>query len=236
MKVRVMSLYFSGFTPEALEFLSELAQNNTKEWYDAHKPMYEKLLKNPSLGLLDVMSERFEDLGLAYLSTPKVSLFRQHRDTRFSNNKNPYKTNYGMHFPYYHHATKTKPINAPGLYIHIEPKQMFMGGGLYMPMPESLKLIRERIADEWQILEAIVENPLFKAEFPRGLYGESTSRVPRGYEQDHPGAQYLKLKQFLVECTLKEEELYTEQIIDIIEAKSLALAPLLEYITEALES
>lgn len=231
-----MSLYFSGFTPAALQFLEDLAKNNTREWFAEHKPDYEHLLKNPSLGLVDVMNERFEDLGLAFVSTPKASLFRIHRDTRFSKDKSPYKTNCGISFPYHARRQDTTAVNSPGLYLHIAPQELFVAGGLYMPMPEQLKAIRERIADEWQILESILRQPMFMAEFPSGLHGEMLKNIPRGYEKDHPGEQYLRLKQYLVECPLRPEAIFTEQIIDIIEAKSIAIAPLLQYLTEAISA
>mgnify|MGYP000600212678 CR=1 FL=1 len=124
-----MSLYFSGFTPAALQFLEDLAKNNTREWFAEHKPDYEHLLKNPSLGLVDVMNERFEDLGLAFVSTPKASLFRIHRDTRFSKDKSPYKTNCGISFPYHARRQDGTAVNSPGLYLHIAPQELFVAGG-----------------------------------------------------------------------------------------------------------
>lgn len=226
---------YSVFTPASIDFLSQLRENNTKEWFAERKSDYEQLVKQPSLSLISVMNERFEDLGVPYISSPKASMFRIHRDTRFSKNKAPYKTNIGLFFPYIRQKTEKKPIEAPGLYVHIEPNEMFIGGGLYMPTPEQLRAIRERIADEWKDLEAIIKHPLFLNEFPDGLRGEQLQRIPRGFPADHAAGDLLRLKQYLVMCTLNQGQIFTEQIIDVIEAKSLALAPLLEYFVEAIE-
>jgi uncharacterized protein (TIGR02453 family) len=229
-----MSDIFSGFKPAALDFLKELSENNTKEWFATRKPEYEKLIKQPSLALIAVMNERFEDLGVPYVSTPKTSMFRIHRDTRFSKNKAPYKTNIGLFFPFVLHKSDNRPVESPGLYVHIEPNELFIAGGLYMPMPEQLREIRERISVQWRELAAIIQHPIFLNEFPDGLQGERLQRVPRGYPSDHPAADFLRMKQYLVSRKLTQGEIFTEQIIDTIEAKSLALVPLLEYCTESL--
>lgn len=231
----MMMEHYIGFTPATIEFLSQLRENNTKEWFAERKPDYERLVKQPSLSLIAVMNERFEDLGVPFISTPKASMFRIHRDTRFSKNKAPYKTNIGLFFPYIRRKTENRPIEAPGLYIHIDSTEMFIGGGLYMPMPEQLRGIRERISEEWKEFGEIITHPIFLNEFSEGLRGERLQRVPRGFPSDHEAGELLKMKQYLVTCKLTEGQVFTEQIIDIIEAKSLALAPLLEYFVEAIE-
>ncbi len=229
-----MASHFSGFTPATVNFLRDLKSNNVKSWFDAHKSDYEKYVKEPSLALIATMNERFADLGVPYISTPKASMFRIYRDVRFSKNKDPYKTNIGLFFPFSHKNLDNRPVEAPGVYLHIDPDEIFIGGGLHMPMPEQLRSIRERIADEWKDLEAITKSPKFLSEFPKGLRGESLQRVPRGYAQDHPAADLLKLKQFGASAKISEKEIATEQIIDIIESKSLTIAPLLVFLAEAL--
>lgn len=226
---------FLGFTPATIEFLNELSKNNTKEWFTEHKSDYEKFVKQPSLSLIDVMNERFEDLHIPYLSTPKISMFRIYRDIRFSKNKEPYKTNIGLFFPYVK-KTQNRPVESTGIYLHLDPTEIFLVGGLYMPLPDQLRGIRERISDEWQAFEAIVKHPVFLGAFPDGLKGETLQRVPRGYPADHPAADLLRMKQYIVSCKVTEGEIFTEQIIDTIEAKSIAVAPLLEYLDEAMYS
>ena len=229
-----MSNHVSGFTSATVNFLSELSKNNNRDWFNEHKSDYEKYVKEPSLALIDVMNDRFDDLGVPYISTPKASMFRIYRDTRFSKNKDPYKTNIGLFFPYVRQKSENRPVEAPGIYLHIDANEVFIAGGLYMPLPDQLRAIRERISDESKEFLSIVKKPRFLQEFPAGLTGDTLQRVPRGFAADHPNADLLKMKQYLVSSQVNQEEIFTEQIIDTIEAKSLALAPLLTYFEEAI--
>ena len=223
------------FTYELKSFLTELKSNNNKDWFHANKSVYEKVMKNPSREFVEFMRIRFSSLGLPYIADVKKSLFRVNRDIRFSNNKEPYKTNLGIYFPYTQSQTLAKASYTVGIYMHIDTDQCFIGGGIHMPEPPALKAIRTRISEEWQDLEKIFAKPQFKKEFSSILEGESLKTMPRGYSADHPKADWLKLKEFLAMCYVPEIDIYSDRIAQILEKKAVAIAPFLEYLLEAIE-
>lgn len=226
-----MTSHFSGFPRECFDFLRELRENNNRDWFAAHKSDYEHLLREPAKLLIAVMAERFTMLELPFEADSRRSMFRINRDTRFSKDKSPYKTNVGIIFPYVEGAAK--PVERSGMYLHIESGQNFVAGGLYMPMPAQLKAIRARINHEWELLGAATSFMEFTEEFPSGLQGEKLRLVPAGYDRDHPGAHYLRMKQYITSCEIPESVLITEEIIDVLERKAFALAPLCEFLGEA---
>lgn len=125
------------------------------------------------------------------VADPKVSLFRQFRDTRFSGDKTPLKTHIGATFP---NRTLGR-LNGAGLYFEIAPMWVWIGGGLWAPDTSQLQLVREHIAENHRRLNAIVSSPGFKKI--GGLQGDRMTRVPRGFAKDHPAASYLMYRQFL---------------------------------------
>jgi uncharacterized protein (TIGR02453 family) len=226
-------MHFSGFPLAGLDFLTGLKQNNTREWFGQNKAVYENNLKQPAQALIAIMDIRFHELELPYRADSRRSLFRIHRDTRFSKDKSPYKTNLGISFDFSAQPTQRGITEKPGLYLHIEPGSHFVAGGLYMPASPQLKSIRLLLDTEWEILEQALHYPLFQEEFPNGLQGEKLRNIPKGFEQDHPAAEYLKLKQFLVSAPLTDDQIRTEEIIDILERKAMAMAPLLDFLSSA---
>lgn len=226
-----MNPHFSGFLRGCFDFLRDLRQNNNREWFAAHKSDYERLLREPAKLLIAVMAERFEMLELPFEADARRSMFRINRDTRFSKDKSPYKTNVGVLFPYDDGAGRA--VERPGIYLHIEPERCFIGGGLYMPSPQQLRAIRARIDSDSQLLVAATSFPEFTEEFPNGLQGEKLRLAPAGYDRAHPAAEFLRMKQFFTSCETPESVLVTEEIIDVLERKAFALAPLCEFLGEA---
>ncbi|MEO8678279.1 MAG: DUF2461 domain-containing protein [Vicinamibacterales bacterium] len=179
------------FTPKALSFLRALKKNNQREWFHAHREEYEASCRAPMFAIVEQLAKDFKSFAPEMLADPKVSLFRQFRDTRFSEDKTPLKTNIAAVFP----NRKLGRMNGAGLYFEIAPGWVWIGGGLWAPDTSQLQLVREHIAKNHKKFDAIVRSPGFKKI--GGLSGTKVSRVPRGFAKDHPAAEYLQHKQFL---------------------------------------
>src|SRR5262249_40544891 len=165
-----------------------------------HKSVYENSVKEPMNELIRALAQDFARFAPEMIATPKASAYRIYRDTRFSRNKSPYKTHVAAVFP---RAGLGKHEGA-GFYLHIAPTELLIGGGLYMPMPEELNAVRQRIAANSASFLKIVRNLKFRKLFDN-VGGEQLSRVPRGFPPTHPAADYLRHKQFLVGRTFPVE-------------------------------
>jgi uncharacterized protein (TIGR02453 family) len=182
-----------------LDFLSALAQNNHKDWMDANKKWYletkERFLEEVAV-LLKKMTELEPELSAF---KPKDCVFRQNRDVRFSANKDPYKTNFGVYF-----SPGGKKSPGPGYYLQIQPGNSFLAGGIWMPEADTLKKIRKEIDYSGAELEQIENDPEFKKLF-KGIEGEKLKTSPRDYGADHPYIEYLKLKSFTVSHPISDK-------------------------------
>jgi uncharacterized protein (TIGR02453 family) len=179
------------FTSKTLSFLRSLKRNNKREWFHGRRDQFEEHCRGPMTAVVERLAV---DLGRAapeLLIDPKKSLFRQFRDTRFSEDKTPLKTNIAATFPH----RQLGRMNGAGLYFEVAPGWVWIGGGMYAPETWQLQLVRERIAADPKRFRAIVSAPPFKKI--GGLKGDTLARVPRGFAKDHPAAEYLIYKQFL---------------------------------------
>ena len=185
---------FEGFPEEGIRFLQRLKRNNSRTWFQAHKPEYEERVRFPMqcliAGLRRELGEEIPEIDF----NPRGSIFRIYRDTRFSKDKTPYKTNIAASFRL---RGTQGPIENPGLYVGIEPGEIFIGGGLYLPSGDQLKKIRKSIVDDPDEFLSIVKSRPFRATLG-GILGDTLQRAPLGYAPDHPMIEYLKLKQFYV--------------------------------------
>jgi uncharacterized protein (TIGR02453 family) len=225
---------FNGFSEEVPKFFLELKDNNNKEWFAEHKQFYEKMVKDTAKLFIAAMGERFAKLGLPFIADPKKSIFRINRDIRFSTNKDPYKTNLGIIFPYTFSQANKMPVQSVGLYYHLEHDGSFIAGGIHMPETQVLRAIRSKIAADWEEFNKIVNDKKIKQEFENGFYGESLKRMPQGYPVDHPAGDFLKLKEYTVFSNIPFELSYSGKLLDIIEKKAIAAVPLFDFLIEAL--
>ncbi len=226
---------FTGFSPETRKFYKELSKNNNKDWFQANKHRYEEYAREPAKMLVSEMSFRFASTGLPFFADPKKSLFRVNRDIRFSANKEPYKTNLGINFPYKMPAEASKVFEGPGLYFHFDANESFIAGGMYMPPSNLLRAIREHIAENWKELFKIFNGKIFKREFPDMFADEPLKTMPRGFPADHPAADWLKLKGFTVYSNLDYKEIYSPGLADILLKKAEVIAPFMEFLHKAIE-
>ncbi len=179
------------FPREGLEFLRALRRNNRREWFQAHRPQYERFVRGPMVELVLALREDLGRLAPDMVADPAVSLYRIYRDTRFSKDKSPYKTHAAAVFP----RRGLGKHSGAGLYFHIAPEEVLIGGGLYAPEPGELLIVRQHIAAHPRAFRSIVESPA--SDGLGDLEGQKLQRVPRGFPPDHPAAEYLKYKQFL---------------------------------------
>ncbi len=218
------------FTPKALAFLRALKRNNRREWFHERRDQYDALIRAPMMAVVERLGREFRTFAPDLMADPQKSLYRIWRDTRFSADKRPLKTNVAAVFPHRHGDRHT----SAGLYLEISPERVFAGGGLYMPDPQGLHRIRERIAANPDAFARVVNAPALKRA--GGLQGESLKRVPRGFPANHPAADYLRMKQFLVWGEWPPELATTPQFWTELLRTFRATAPLLTYLNDALEN
>jgi uncharacterized protein (TIGR02453 family) len=228
---------FTGFRPEAIQFLVDLAENNSREWFQPRKPEYERLLKEPMEQLCIALDELFPSNGIPLHADPAKSPFRIYRDVRFSKDKRPYKTAVAASFgwagdgneaPGRSHADN---VHASGGYFHLQPGEIYVGGGVWHPEASWLKGFRDRVVDDYDGFQAIVEAPAFRETFGSvGDDGESLKRVPSGYPPDHPAVDLLRRKNVTFGRRLSDADATSPDLPSVI-AESFAVGtPLLRYL------
>ncbi len=185
---------FSGFEPDALQFLADLADNNDRGWFKPRKTDYERLLKEPMESLCVALGDRFEALRLPLVADPSRSPFRIYRDVRFSKDKSPYKTGLGARFPWDDSGGDPKRhLGGVGGYFHLAPGNIFVGGGMWHPERERLAAFREKVDRDPNVVLRAIEDERFRSVFG-SVIGDSLTRNPKGFPADHPYGHLLRLK------------------------------------------
>ncbi len=235
---------FTGFRPEAVEFLAELAANNERAWFQPRKAEYEQLLKEPLEALCVALDQQFRKRGIPLRADPAKSPFRIYRDVRFAKDKSPYKTNIGASFAWAG-AVADEPVSGAnprsggtnahsgGGYFHLSPGEIYLGGGIWRPEKLWLDAFRRRVADDPAELRAILDAKAFQKTFgglSRG--GHALRRVPSGLPPDHPEAETLKLKDVIFGRRLSDDEAQSATLPDTICDAFTAGVPLLRYLAE----
>lgn len=219
--------------PQTLRFLKGLKKNNSKEWFDKNRAQYEAA-KIDFQNFIQLVIDDLQrsDTTITGL-TAKECAFRINRDIRFSKDKTPYKTNLGA-------SIKRLGRKSPyaGYYFHCEPGHSFIGGGLWQPDVIELKHVRQEIDYNWDEFQDIIHHPDFKAIYGDLYKGEevSLSTAPKGYEKDNPAIDYLKLKSFIAETSLQDEELTQATLHRKTVTAFEALQPLLQFINRTIAS
>lgn len=221
---------YAGFKPETIGFLRELRRNNNRDWFNENKPRYEVEVLDVALKFIQSMQGPLKDIAPHFTAIPKRmggSLMRIYRDTRFSNNKLPYKTNIGIQFRH----ELAKNVHSPGYYVHIDPDGVFLGAGMWMPESEPLLMIRERIRDksaEWQRAKG---DKTFARHFELG--GTSLTRPPRGFGKEHPMIEDIKRKSFIAVKNMSHDDAFSPQFQRKVETAFKAATPYMKFLCKA---
>jgi uncharacterized protein (TIGR02453 family) len=221
----------SYFTPATFTFLSELAANNSREWFERNKARYENDVKDPALRFITDFGPHLKKVSGHFRADPRPvggSLFRIHRDVRFSKDKSPYKTHTGIHFRHF----ESKSAHAPGFYLHIAPKEVFVGVGIWRPDGPTLDKIRARVAEEPAEWKKATRGKAFKSRFE--LAGDSLSRPPKGFDVEHPLIEDLKRKDYIGVAQIEERDLTSAAFLKDFAGLCRAGAPLNRFICSAL--
>ena len=207
---------FAGFGDAAIAFLSELATNNNREWFQENKPRYENEVREPALAFIEAIAPGLKRISPHFVASSRRvggSLMRIYRDTRFSKSKVPYKTNVGIQFRH----ELGKDVHAPGFYVHIEPGSCFFGAGIWRPDAGSLAAIRKHIVESPASWKRARDAKTFAGRFM--LRGEQLKRIPRGFDAEHPLAEDLRRKDFIGISSYEIGDItepgYLEQTLDV---------------------
>jgi uncharacterized protein (TIGR02453 family) len=214
-----------------LKFLGQLQRNNNRDWFNKNKSRYEEEVLAPSLSYIEAMRQPLEQFSPLLDCVPKRvggSLMRIYRDTRFAKDKTPYKTNIGIHFR--HQAGCD--VHAPGLYVHIEPKEVFLGVGMWHPDTQPLANVRQRIADSPAKWKRVRDGKAFRGHFE--LTGESLKRPPRGFDPEHEMLEDLKRKDFIGVCRLDPDVIVSPDFVKETTKLFKTTKPFFRFLCEAL--
>ncbi len=214
---------------KVLQFLTELTENNNREWFNDNRKRYEES-RDKVIFLTDVLINEIglfdsQVLGLS----PKDCVFRIFRDVRFSKDKRPYKTNFGSFIC----KGGRKSMN-PGYYFHIEPGNCFVGGGIYMPPAEPLRTIRSYMADHAEEFLEIINESAFKKNFPE-MYNDTLKTAPKGFPKDHAFISLLRYKSFIFSKGMKDSVVTSDKYVEQMVEHFKQLQALNAFLYEALE-
>ncbi|MEM8917557.1 MAG: DUF2461 domain-containing protein [Pseudomonadota bacterium] len=212
-------------TPALFDFLRDLKKNNDRDWFKAQKDRYEAEVVDPVTDFIANMVEPVFGISPHIIVDPRPnggSRFRIYRDTRFSKDKSPYKTQVGCQFR--HEAGKD--AHAPGFYVHLSPGEVFFGGGVWGPKGDALRQIRQRIVDKperWR-----------EATDSLDLRGDQLVRAPKGFDPDHPLIEDLRRKSFFSFRNADEKLACSKGFETAVEQQFSKVAPLMQFVADAL--
>ncbi|MEZ4474701.1 MAG: TIGR02453 family protein [bacterium] len=226
---------FVGFPPDLFDFLAELSMNNNREWFEAHKARYEASVREPARALIRAMAPRLGRMSDHFVADDRKvggSLMRVYRDTRFSHDKTPYKTNVGIQFRH----VVGKDVHAPGLYLHLanpgpgEDDGLFIGAGTWHPDKEPLAQIRAAIAEDpvgWQASQ-VDEGSGWR------LSGDALKRAPKGFDPAHPAIADICRKDFIAVTSLEAEQVLRPDFPDVLMDRLLATKAFVAFLCRAM--
>ena len=185
------------FRPEAITFLRNLARHNDRAWFTPRKSTYEAELKEPMLAAIRKITEAMLDFAPSHVRPAEKCMFRIYRDTRFSNDKRPYKTHVAA---WWTHQGLGKTSGA-GYYFHVSPKELIIAAGSYMPEKEQLAAIRHWLLDNHEQFRKLLRAPAVRRTFEE-FEGNSLTRPPKGFPKDHPALDLIQCRQWGLAATL----------------------------------
>jgi uncharacterized protein (TIGR02453 family) len=217
------------FPADTVRFLRALKRNNRREWFQPRKEQYEVCVRAPMLEIIERLAADIRVFAPEIVVDVKTSMYRIYRDTRFSEDKTPYKTHASASFPW----RGLGKHEGAGLYFHVGAGEVWMGGGMYAPPMPMLQAVREHIASNTRRFRTIIESTGFRRTFG-ALEGERLQRVPRGFPKDHEAAELLKYRQFLAGRDLPPDFAANPRFYGTLLSTFRAAAPLVRFLNEPL--
>ena len=211
-----------------IDFLKKLSRNNNRDWFKQHKKLYEDARYDFEVFVFELIQKiSVFDESVSGLE-PKDCLFRIYKDVRFSKDKSPYKTNFGASI-----NKGGRKVPYAGYYVHIDPKENFLGSGLYMPLPDRLLAVRNKITADYKSLKKILENKEFKKNFGGLWQGDALKTAPKGFDKEHPAIDYLKLKSFIAGHDVSEEKVLGKNYADYTAKIFRSVKPFNDFLNKA---
>lgn len=223
---------FAGFDADLFVFLRELTFNNEREWFESQRERYERSVRQPALAFLTAVGPEVQRVLPSFVADPRPvggSLMRIHRDVRFASDKSPYKTNIGMHIRH----VVGKDIHAPGVYVHLDADECFLGVGLWHPEGEVLAAVRRRIVERPSAWTAARNASAFRNAWK--LHGDSLVRVPKGFDPAHPHADDLRRKDHLALSPLTFDEVRSAGLPKLVSKRLDAARSYVQFLCDALD-
>jgi len=226
----------AGFPPDAFVFLRALARHNTRAWFTANRPRYEQQLRAPMSALVEELDVRLATIAPEIIGDPRRSMFRIHRDVRFSRDKSPYKTNAGCWF---YHEDAGRGVGqdgegGAGFYFHLAPEGCFVAAGIWMPGAAALARLRAALAEHPAGFARIVGAPAFRRRYGRLSEEAMLKRLPRGYAPGHPAEAWLRYKSFTVSRPITAATVTSPRLVSTLAADFRALRPFVRWLNGAL--
>lgn len=225
---------FNGLPADYFKFFTELSANNNREWFNDNKPRFRESVQEPLAAFVEAMAPRLKKVSKHFVADPRLnggSVFRIYKDVRFSKDKTPYKTHGAVHFRH----VLGKDAHAPGFYVHIDPKEIFYGGGIWHPPSPALLKIREAISDKSAPWKKATTGAVFEKRFGE-LRGDGLTRPPRGFDADDPMIEDIKRKSFFAMANGKLAAAKKASFADDVGAAMKDAKPLMKFLCDALDA
>jgi uncharacterized protein (TIGR02453 family) len=220
---------FVGFPPEAMVFFRGLARNNRRDWFLPRKGVFEESVKQPMRELVTALNGALAGFAPEFATDPDKAIYRFYRDTRFSHDKKPYKEQIAASF----RTRGGTALGEGGFYCSVSHKAVAVGGGVYMPEPATLLAIRNHIAGNHAALRRILARPKVRSLLGE-MQGERLTRVPKGFCAEHPAADLLRFKQFLLYVELPPALATSPRLYPEIVDRFRAMTPFLRFLNSPL--
>ena len=226
-----MPTAFAGFPQEMVRFFRSLKRNNRREWFQPRKHLFEQHVKAPMLELVGAVNTELAKFAPEYVTEPKSAVFRIYRDTRFSADKTPYKTHIAASFS----RRGGERLGTGGFYFSVSHEVIEVAAGLWHPDREVMLLVRNHIAETHEELRRLLGDKKSR-KLAGELKGDALTRSPKGFDPAHPAAEFIKMKDWILDVTLDAGMATTPQLHGAIAERFRAMAPVLAYLNRPLLS
>lgn len=208
---------------DIFSFLKELAQNNNREWFAQHKNVYENAKAKAEAIFRAIYNEVAKEDFLG-----EMKMYRIYKDVRFSKDKTPYKTHFGLYFP------RKQPHYRGGYYLHLSPDETFVGGGFFAPNKDDLFRIRKEIEIDGEGFTQVLQSAGIQKYYQGKLWGDELKTAPKGFDKDDPMIAYIRKKQFLLKHDFTENQVFTSDFQSKVVEAFKAMRPFFDFMTTVL--